>query len=195
MANYDADKIEADDQCYLPQQPFEGMIYLEKVVLPKQLKKITSWMDNSQVLTEVVLPPCLEVLDTKFATGGGDNERCDLQIVNFPSTLRVIGNYSFKNCKKLKVVDLSNTKVEAIGNETFKFCTSLAVFKGSKHLKEFKSHDATDFRSGGVQGYFYTPEQPKNFLGSSFSTIHIIRGTKAGWPNIYRATLVDDIEE
>ena len=195
MANYDADKIEADDQCYLPQQPFEGMIYLEKVVLPKQLKKITSWMDNSQVLTEVVLPPCLEVLDTKFATGGGDNERCDLQIVNFPSTLRVIGNYSFKNCKKLKVVDLSNTKVETIGNETFKFCTSLAVFKGSKYLKEFKSHDATDFRSGGVQGYFYTPEQPKNFLGGSFSTIHIIRGTKAGWPNIYRATLVDDIEE
>ncbi len=195
MANYDADKIEADDQCYLPQQPFEGLIYLEKVILPKQLKKITSWMDNSQVLTEVVLPPCLEVLDTKFATGGLDKERCDLQTINFPSTLRVIGDLSFKNCKKLQMVDLSNTKVETIGRETFKGCASLQVFKGSKFLKEFKNYDATDFRSSGVQGYFYTPEQPKQFLGNGFSTIHIIRGTKAGWPQIYRATLIDDIEE
>lgn len=195
MANYDANKIEADDQCYLPQQPFEGLIYLEKVVLPKQLKKITSWMDNSQVLTEVVLPPCLEVLDTKFATGGMDKERCDLQTINFPSTLRIIGDQSFKNCKKLQVVDLSNTKVETIGREAFKGCASLRVFKGSKFFKEFKSYEATDFRSGGVQGYFYTPEQPKNFTGDGFSTIHIIRGTKAGWPNIYRGTLVDDIEE
>lgn len=195
MANYDADNIEADDQCYLPQHPFEGMIYLEKVVLPKQLKTITAWMDGSQVLREVVLPPCLEVLDTKFATGGGDKERCDLQTINFPSTLRVIGDYSFKNCKKLQIVDLSYTHVETVGKETFKGCSSLRTFKGSKYLKECKNYEATDFRSSGVQGYFYTPEQPKNFLGDGFSTIHIIRGTKAGWPNIYRATLVDDIEE
>ena len=152
-------------------------------------------MDNSQVLTEVVLPPCLEVLDTKFATGGMDKERCDLQTINFPSTLRIIGDQSFKNCKKLQVVDLSNTKVETIGRETFKGCASLRVFKGSKSFKGFKSYEATDFRSGGVQGYFYTPEQPKNFTGDGFSIIHIIRGTKAGWPNIYRGTLVDDIEE
>lgn len=195
MTNYDANNIEADDQCYLPQHPFEGMIYLEKVVLPKQLKTITAWMDGSQVLAEVVLPPCLEVLDTKFATGGGDNERCDLQTINFPSTLRVIGDYTFKNCKKLQVVDLSNTHVETVGKETFKGCSSLRIFKGSKYFKECKNYEATDFRSSGVQGYFYTPEQPKNFLGDGFSTIHIVRGTKAGWPNIYRATLVDDIEE
>jgi hypothetical protein len=93
------------------------------------------------------------------------------------------------------MVDLSNTKVETIGRETFKGCASLQVFKGSKFLKEFKNYDATDFRSSGVQGYFYTPEQPKQFLGNGFSTIHIIRGTKAGWPQIYRATLIDDIEE
>ena len=198
MANYDANKIEPDDQCYLPQHPFKGMMYLEKVVLPKQLKTITSWMDDSQVLTEVVLPPCLEVLDTKFATGGGDNERCDLQIINFPSTLRVIGDYSFKNCKKLQVVDLSNTQVETLGKETFKGCNSLKTFKGSKFFKECKGYDTMKFYSSGLQeikGYFYTPEQPKQLNTECFSEIHIIRGTKAGWTGVYRATVIDDIEE
>ena len=198
MANYDANKIEPDDQCYLPQHPFEGMIYLEKIVFPMQLKKLEAWVDNSQVLTEIVLPPCLEILDTKFATGGGDNERCDLQIVNFPSTLRVIGDYSFKNCKKLQMVDLSNTKVETMGKETFQGFISLKTFKGSKFFKECKGYNTMKFYSSGLQdvkGYFYTPEQPKQLNTECFSEVHIIRGTKAGWTGVYRATVIDDIEE
>ena len=57
-----------------------------------------------------------------------------LKEVVFPSTLKVIGEYAFRNCKALSSVNMPDG-VEEIGKEAFMGCSSLTLFQWPKSLK------------------------------------------------------------
>ena len=58
-----------------------------------------------------------------------------LKEVVFPSTLKVIGECAFRNCKALSSVNIPDG-VEEIGKEAFMGCSSLTLFQWPKSLKK-----------------------------------------------------------
>ena len=101
-----------------------------------------------------------------------------------------MGKESFIGAK-LEEVDLSNTQVEDLSS-TFESCDNLKTFKGNRKLTYIYGPIGTN----NVVGYFYTLEKPDGLQYGTFKTIHIPRGSKAGWPkeNYYKVEIIDDIE-
>lgn len=97
---------------------FEGML-LETVVLPATMKKIgTCCFKDCKLLTNVVLPEGITVIDDEAFQGA-----ISLKTINIGNT-KEIGDRAFSGCTSLTGIDLS--KVETIGEEVFNGCTSLS---------------------------------------------------------------------
>ena len=163
-------------ECEMPDYPFEGLNFIEKIVFPDRMKKMHCYF-GTLALKEIVLPPCLEILGGHITFGASS--------LKFPSSLKVLGNKVFSKNENLKIVDLSNTQVEEIGDYCFEDCDNIEMFKGSPVLKKcnIKSKIA----------YFYTKESYKVYL-YYYKEVHIPIGCKSGWQERLKyGELIDDI--
>lgn len=96
---------------------FEGML-LETVVLPATIKKIgTCCFKDCKLLTNVVLPEGITVVDDEAFQGATSLNTLDLR------NTKEIGDKAFSGCTSLTNIDLSH--VETIGKEAFSGCTAL----------------------------------------------------------------------
>ena len=78
----------------IPGSAFDGKTTLIKCVLPDRLERIySSAFSNTSLTGMLLLPEGLKSV--------GGFESCKITNVQFPSTLEVIGNSAFKNCKNL----------------------------------------------------------------------------------------------
>jgi hypothetical protein len=83
------------------------------------VREIVDAFKGNKTVTSIVIP---EGVTTIYGFEGCEN----LTSVNFPTTLTVIGVYTFTKTK-LTAVDLSMTSVKYIGNHAFGDCTALTT--------------------------------------------------------------------
>lgn len=167
---------DAGIECKMPQAPFKGLNFIEKIVFPDNIKKIYCYL-GTIALKEIVFPSCLEVLAGKIEYGG--------EYLKFPSSLKIIQNNVFSGSQNLKEVDFSNTKVEVIPTFCFEHCDNIEIFKGSPKLKECSVQ--------GKIAYFYTKEANK-VRYYDYQEIHIPIGCKSGWEQYSNdQNIIDDI--
>ena len=100
-----------------------------KVTIPNQIAdylvveiKDGAFSGNT-TLEEVILPESIEKIGDAF-------ENClNLKKINFPASLKELGNTSFKGCKNLQKVNIPST-LKKIGEQTFTDCPSFADENG-----------------------------------------------------------------
>ena len=89
--------------------------------------------EENEVMTEVVLPETIVVVDYKAFS------RCkNLETINFPKSLKRIEEYAFTTCHSLKAIDLSN--VSYIGVCAFQLCISLTEITVSGNIRQIPDH-------------------------------------------------------
>ena len=185
LKGLESGKITPSDQCVFPENAFKDgqNPFLSRIVLPIQMKK-APFLYNADKLKEIILPPYVEEIPYRSF------QFAKVSSISFPATLKKLGKESFIGAK-LEEVDLSNTQVEDLSS-TFESCDNLKTFKGNRKLTYIYGPIGTN----NVVGYFYTLEKPDGLQYGTFKTIHIPRGSKAGWPkeNYYKVEIIDDIE-
>lgn len=178
-------KITASDECIFPDKPFgdKKNPYLNRLVFPKMMKTVP-WINDARTLHEIVLPPNAEKIANRAF------QYAKIKKVTFPPTLKELGEECFIGTQ-LEEVDLSKTQIKSFIS-SFKDCSNLRVFRGNSNLTSIQGR----IGEKDVEGFFYTREKPDGFYFDTFKTIHIPRGTKAGWPTPSRCKteIIDDID-
>jgi hypothetical protein len=185
LKELESGEITPSDQCVFPDRPFndDPNRFLTKIVLPIQMKKVPAlWQAHN--LKEIILPPYAEEIPYRSF------QSAKISSISFPATLKKLGEESFIGAD-LTEVDLSHTQVERLSS-TFESCNNLKIFKGNRKLTYIYGPIGTK----NVVGYFYTLEKPEGLQYDTFKTIHIPRGSKAGWPkrDYDEVEIIDDIE-
>ena len=109
---------------------FRDMMCLEKVVLPKQLKRIGYQMfTNCPAMKHIVLPEDLEEVD--YAAF----QNCANMTTTFPENVKKLGIMAFNGCKKLETVTLKN--IESMGSFAFENCEGLKHIEIGQYLHTF----------------------------------------------------------
>ncbi|MGN1227232.1 MAG: leucine-rich repeat domain-containing protein [Christensenellales bacterium] len=99
---------------------FNECFNISKVKLPNTLKTIESYAFESTQIEEIDLPDSIEIIGAECFYS------CKkLKQIRLPKNLRFLGSNTFAHCSNLETVDLSNTNVEAIKAGTFYLCTKL----------------------------------------------------------------------
>ena len=194
MKTYDTHKFKADASCWMPEDGFENLRFLERVIYPNQLKVLNTGVD-SKVLKEIGFPPFVEDIKCGFVSN-------HLKSIELPASVKEIRQFGGRN---IEVIDLSKTQITKLGEQfgsgydMFKDCKSVRYFYAPKNLKSINSSEL-DFDNKKAIGYFYTPEMP---FGMSithvgyehvFKEVHIPRHCKSGWNMNTQATVIDDID-
>ncbi len=183
-------KIEADNNCVCPELDLEC---LKEYHMPMQIKYIGA-IGKLPKLKKIVLPPsATQVLSFAFS---GLNK---IEEFNFPNTLEILGAGVFQRCSSLKKLDFSNTNLKTI-NPKSKVCEG-GLFYGCNSLVEIRF--PSTFKMINDHGklpdncilYFYSPEAQDTFARWRPKSIHVPRGTKAGWSRwiTYGVNVIDDL--
>lgn len=176
--------INADPNCKLPENAFDGLRFLVTIAYPSQLQTLANGSLSSKAIQEVVLPAGLIKLNAHIGSPR-------LGSINIPSTVKEIGGYVFSGSSSLEELDLRNTQVETISWSSLYKCPDLINFYGSPVLKSFIRDDYSN-RPELNNGWFYTKEKPSGL--DYFKTIHVPEGYSAGYTGFY-GTVIDDIKE
>lgn len=109
---------------------FCDMMCLEKVVLPKQLKRIGCEMfTNCTAMKHIVLPEDLEEVDYEAF------KNCANMTTTFPENVKKLGVRAFNGCKKLETVTLKN--IESMDTYAFEYCEGLKHIEIGQFLHTF----------------------------------------------------------
>jgi len=185
-------KVEADENCLCPEL---NLKLLKEYHMPMQLKIIRN-VGYLPMLEKIVLPPSATEI-FYYAFSGLSN----LKEISFPNSLEYMGNAAFKNCKSLTKLDFSNTKLKEIVIRRGDVGRETGLFYNCDNLKEIRFPssltvlaDKGDLPKQCVV-YFYLPEISITHCWWEPQSIHVPRGTKAGWGNwISRGVkVVDDL--
>ena len=181
------DPIDSDIKCQLPEEAFDGLHFLKKIVYPEILKDIKNGRISSPSIQEVILPPNLIELNAHI---GGPR----LISINIPASVKKIGFGVFSGCENLYEVDLRNTNVETIADNAFMNCPNIKNFYGSPVLKSIKGNGFSSDHWDKIEtGWFYTKEMPDGLKHHcEFKTIHIPEGYTAAY-SLYDTKIIDDI--
>lgn len=108
---------------------FRGMENLEKIRFPEKIKTDMAWQETLSYtkLKNVSVPEGVYELYGALS-GNAELESCDL-----PDNLKLVGWYTFWDCKSLQSVDIPDS-VESIGQEAF-YSTAIKEIKYPKSLK------------------------------------------------------------
>lgn len=186
------DKVEADANCICPEL---NLKLLKEYHMPAQIK-IIRCVGYLPMLERIVLPPSATEI-YYYAFSGLEK----LKDISFPKTLEYMGNAAFKNCKSLTKLDFSNTNLKEIVIRKGDYGDDKGLFYNCDNLKEvrFPASLTTLADEGDVSKnsvlYFYSSEIPITHCWWEPQSIHVPRGTKAGWSNwISRGVkVVDDL--
>ena len=187
------DKVEADANCICPQL---NLKLLKKYHMPAQIKIIRN-VGYLPMLEKIVLPPSATEI-YYYAFSGLEK----LKDISFPKTLEYMGNSAFKNCKSLTKLDFSNTNLKEIVIRKGDYGKETGLFYGCINLKEVRFPASLTILAdeGDVPKkcvlYFYAPEIPiTHCVWWEPETIHVPRGTKAGWGKWIRdgVNVIDDL--
>lgn len=184
LKELESGEITPSDQCVFPEKPFDNNTnpYLKRIVFPVQMRKVP-FICNAGILSELVLPPYAEEIPYRAF------QFADIKKIQFPASIKILGDECFIGTD-LESVDLSQTQVTTL-HSVFKSCKNLKEFKGSRNLTDM--HGSIGEKD--VVGYFYTSEKPLGLNYSTFKTIHIPKGCKAGWSKGNNdVEIIDDIE-
>lgn len=185
-------KVEADENCICPEL---NLKLLKEYHMPMQIKIIRN-VGYLPMLEKIVLPPSATEI-YYYAFSGLSN----LKEISFPNSLEYMGNAAFKNCKSLTKLDFSNTKLKEIVIRRGDVGDDTGLFYKCNNLNEIRFPASLTVLAdeGGLPEqcvvYFYSPEIPITHCWWEPQSIHIPRGTKAGWSNwISRGVkVVDDL--
>ena len=185
-------KIEADANCICPEL---NLKLLKEYHMPAQIK-IIRHVGYLPMLEKIVLPPgATEIFYYAFS---GLKK---LKDISFPKTLEYMGNAAFKNCKSLTKLDFSNTNLKEIVIRKSDIGKETGIFYGCDELEEvrFPASLMTLADDGVVPMncvlYFYSKEVSSPRCWWEPKSIHVPRGTKAGWSRwiTYGVNVIDDL--
>lgn len=175
---YDNNKFVADKNCKMPYKALEGLSVLKEFAYPVQL--VSACISLPVSIEKVTLPP----MATEIGGFGGCKK---LKTIQVPSSVMSIKSYSFKGCI-IDELDLSDTQITEFPEESFENC-HITVFKAPKGLKRM----CCGYKFQTDNAWYYTQEPPTCFRFEG-KTIHIPRGTRAGWNSVDKRTIIiDDI--
>ena len=186
------DKVEADANCICPEL---NLKLLKEYHMPAQIK-IIRHIGYLPMLEKIVLPPSATEIDY-YAFSGLEK----IKDISFPKTLEYMGAGAFKNCKSLTNLDFSSTNLKEIVYRRNDVDKETGIFYNCDNLKEvrFPASLTTLAVNGDIPKdcvlYFYSSEIPIIHCWWEPQSIHVPRGTKAGWNNwILRGVkVVDDL--
>ena len=186
------DKVEADANCICPELNLQ---LLKEYHMPAQIK-IIRHVGYLQMLEKIVLPP--SATEIYYYAFSGLKK---LKDISFPKTLEYLGNGAFKNCKSLEKLDFSDTNLKEIVIRRGDYGDDTGIFCDCDNLREvrFPASLTTLADEGKVPKnsvlYFYSPEIPITHCWWEPETIHVPRGTKAGWGKWIRdgVNVIDDL--
>ena len=135
---------------------FSGCTEVEPVLTSK-IKEYGSYaFANCQKLTDFEIPSWMEAIPDGLLSGTG------IGYLQFPNTVKKIGNDAYKNCKNLSYIGFSSS-VTDIGNYAFSGCTALdavdipgtvlnigqSAFADCTNLSSLTMHKGTQTLGGG----------------------------------------------
>lgn len=106
---------------------FYGCVQLKKITLPQNLTKIGNGCFKNCALEEVVLPEGLEEIgisafENRVVTSSTPSiyrAEQNFTEITIPKSVKSIGQWAFKNCKKLETINLNSDNLESFGKEVF----------------------------------------------------------------------------
>lgn len=111
----------------------------ETVIIPENIKRLKAgaFVNNSNIKKVFIKDGLTTIEELCFSSS-------DIESIQLPNTLTVIGNGAFNNCKKLKSIFIPDS-VQSLGANAFKGCDDIKIYitpsskRGSK--LRFKKSD------------------------------------------------------
>ncbi len=122
----------------IPRECFQGCTKLKKIIIPSSVTTIDFRAFASSGLKEVVFEEnsCLDVIsDYAFASCAS------LAIITLPSNIRVLGDFSFRSCKKLPNTMFIPASIREIGKFAFTKCAFSHVKIGKSDKETLDSQE------------------------------------------------------
>ncbi|WOO37864.1 leucine-rich repeat domain-containing protein [Anaerocolumna sp. AGMB13020] len=133
----------------ISRRTFDDCNNLTEVRLPQNLKRINGQAFNMTGLTAIDFPDGFEKI-----SGYGVFSETNITTLTLPDSVTEIGPSAFRECSKLKKVQLSNN-LEIIGNNAFFSCRnlqSLDIPKSVTDIGEYAFFDCRSIKEMTIQG-------------------------------------------